>query len=127
MIKYTEYKNQISFFENNVGPDELKKRYREKYEDLFFYGWFYVYKDAETDEIVLGYTRFKRKFNGIGHIDNLTREGDFDETVISFLDQANMEEVYGKFRCLAECEARDMYKKGKLKKVPSKYFTLFYD
>ena len=127
MIKYTEYKNRTSFFENYIGPDELKKRFRENHKSLFFYGWFFVYKDAKTDEIVLGGQRFKRKFYGNDNIDELTKEGDFDETVISFLDSASMEEIYKKFRCLDVDEARDRYLRRELNKVPSKHFTLFYD
>ena len=126
MIKYTEYKNQISFFENNIGPDELKRRFREKH-GLFFYGRFFVYKDILTDEIILGCHRFEGKFSDNDHITILTREGDFDETVISFLNSASMEEVYKKFKCLDKDEARNMYQRRELKKVPSKHFTLFYD
>lgn len=127
MIKYTEYKNWTSFFENYIVPDELKKRFRENHGCLFFYGWFFVYRNAKTNEIVFGCKRFKRKFNSNGHIDELTKKGYFNETVISFLDSASMEEIYKKFRCLDLDEARDMYLKRELNRVPSKHSTLFYD
>lgn len=127
MIKYTEYKNLTSFFGNNISSDELKKRFKENHSCLFFYGWFFVYKDVKTDEIVLGCRRFKRKFYNADHIDQLTKEGNFVETAISFLDPNSMEEVYKKFRCLDEEEANAMYQRGELKKIPSKHFNLFYD
>jgi hypothetical protein len=127
MIKYTEYKKSIIFLENNIKSEEIIQRFRKADGKLSFFGWFFVYKDVLTDEYVLGCHKFKRHFLGEDHIISLTKEGNFNETVISFLSSSGTEEIYRTSRCIDVNEAKKMCKDGKLKKIPSKYYTLFYD
>lgn len=128
MLRYTEYNNFLKFFEKEgIEGQELKKRFIDSHGNLYYYGWYYLYKDIETDDYVFGVHRFKKKFEGEGHIEGLTKEGNFDETVISFLDSECMNKIPDIFRCIEDTEAKRLCKEKKLKRISSKYYTLFYD